>query len=476
MLKKDVGHVPRLGSNPGEERICTSTDPETDSNRMQGCLVTTESARPVPEPMEAQETKLLGGVTVEDPVSSAMRSRTRFRVLALISTGTMINYLDRAALGVAAPSMASQLHISPAMMGIVFSAFSWTYVASQFPGGWLLDRIGARLTYFLAVSFWSLFTIGQGFARGVGSLLACLFGLGVSEAPCFPTNSRVVAIWFPEHERAQATAVYTVGEYLGLACFGPVLFWISFHFGWRSLFYSVGTLGIIFSALWWVLYCEPDAACGKKPVQIKRINWAHVRQLLRKRQVLGACIGQFGGTSTLVFFLTWFPTYLARERHIGGVRAGFSAMAPFLAAACGVLLAGWVSDTLLKRTGSRSLARKLPIIFGLFGASTIMLANFVSSSVAVILILSFAFFCQGMVGLGWAVISDMAPKELIGITGGVFNLAANLGGVITPIVIGAIIGATGSFFYALAYVGAVALLGALAYVFLLGEVKRIVLV
>jgi ACS family D-galactonate transporter-like MFS transporter len=92
-----------------------------------------------------------------------------------------------------------------------------------------------------------------------------------------------------------------------------------------------------------------------------------------------------------------------------------------------------------------------------------------------IAILSFAFFCQGMTGLGWAVISDVAPKELMGITGGIFNFASNLAGIITPIVVGAIIGATGSFFYALAYVGAAALLGALSYVFLLGDVKRIVL-
>ena len=104
------------------------------------------------------------------PASAAMLSRTRFRVLALISAGTMINYLDRTVLGVAAPHMATDLHISPAVMGIVFSAFSWSYAAAQIPGGWLLDRIGTRLTYFLAVTFWSLFTLVQGFANGIASL------------------------------------------------------------------------------------------------------------------------------------------------------------------------------------------------------------------------------------------------------------------------------------------------------------------
>jgi MFS transporter, ACS family, D-galactonate transporter len=409
-------------------------------------------------------------------MKSAMQSRTRFRVLALISVGTMINYLDRTVLGVAAPGLQSDLHISPAMMGIVFSAFSWSYAAAQIPGGWLLDRIGTRLTYFLSVAFWSMFTLLQGFAGGIGSLLGFRLGLGVSEAPCFPTNSRVVVTWFRDQERAQATAVYTVGEYLGLACFGPLLFWLTHRFGWRSPFLLVGTVGLLFAGVWWMLYRDPEAADpAAQPLRAKPIHWAQVRQLLGYRQVWGASIGQFGGNSTLVFFLTWFPSYLAKERHMDWTRAGFFAILPFLAAACGVLLGGWGSDMLLKRTGSRNLARKLPVVGGLFGASTIILANFVNGDALVIAILSFAFFCQGMTGLGWTVISDIAPKELVGLTGGIFSFAANLAGVITPIVVGAIIGATGSFYYALAYVGAAALLGAFSYVFLLGDIERIVL-
>ena len=223
--------------------------------------------------------------------------------------------------------------------------------------------------------------------------------------------------WFPEHERAQATAVYTVGEYLGLACFGPVLFWISRRFGWRSLFCVVGAAGIVFAGIWWTLYREPEAA-GRRRRAGRRTNaLEQVRRLLGYRQVWGASIGQFGGNSTLVFFLTWFPTYLARERHMDWIRAGFFRYChswPRLAAFC------WADGdpTVAQRTGSRNLARKLPIIAGLFGASTIILANYVSGDSLVIAILSFAFFCQGMTGLGWTVISDIAPIEMVGLTGG----------------------------------------------------------
>ncbi|HWH48618.1 MAG TPA: MFS transporter [Burkholderiales bacterium] len=421
---------------------------------------------------------------------SARPTRTRFVVLALLAVGTMINYLDRTVLGIAAPSIAREFGLSAAIMGLVFSAFSWTYAAAQIPGGIFLDRFGSRLTYFLSVSVWSLFTLLHGFANGLYSLLTFRFGLGLSESPCFPTNSRVVATWFPQQERARATGVYTVGEYLGLACFAPLLFWILGTFGWRAVFIVVGGAGIGFAFVWWMMYREPHESTAVNAAELAhiaaggglgsaggreatRFSWARVRALLRFRQMWGACLGQFGGNSTLVFFLTWFPTYLATERHMGWIKIGFFAVMPFVAAAVGVMFGGWVSDALLKRTGSANIARKLPIIAGLLGASTIITANYVDSDVAVIAILSVAFFAQGMTGLGWALISDIAPKNLMGLTGGIFNFAANLAGIITPLVIGFIVSATGSFFYALAYVGAVALIGALSYIFILGDVKRL---
>jgi MFS family permease len=150
-------------------------------------------------------------------------TKVRFLILALITLGTMINYLDRTVISVAAPSMSKELGLNAAVMGLVFSAFSWTYAAAQIPGGIFLDRVGARITYFLSVTVWSVFTALQGFASGLTSLLAARMGLGVAEAPCFPANSRVLAVWFPQAERARANSVYSVGQYFGLSFLSPVL-------------------------------------------------------------------------------------------------------------------------------------------------------------------------------------------------------------------------------------------------------------
>ncbi|MFM0193742.1 MFS transporter [Paraburkholderia strydomiana] len=432
--------------------------------------------------------------------STARRSKARYQILGLLAVGTMINYLDRTVLGIAAPQLTKELGINAAMMGLLFSVFSWSYVASQIPGGLFLDRFGSKLTYFLSMTFWSLCTLAQGLVHGIAGLFVFRLGLGVSEAPCFPTNSRVVATWFPQSERAMATGTYTVGEYIGLAFFSPFLFMLMGAFGWRSLFYVVGGVGIVFGVIWWLMYREPrdhpsanqaeldyieaggglthrhkDSGAAAAPAK-SGFEWRTIGRLLKHRQLTGICLGQFAGNSTLVFFLTWFPTYLATERHMGWLKIGFFAIMPFIAASIGVMFGGLFSDWLLRRGKSANVARKLPIIAGLLLASTIILANYVESNVAVIAILSVAFFAQGMAALGWTLVSDIAPEGLLGVTGGIFNFAANLAGIVTPLVVGFIVAATGSFVGALVFIGVIALIGALSYIFIVGDIKRIVLV
>ena len=417
-------------------------------------------------------------------------TRARLGILALISFATLLNYLDRAVMGVAAPSMVQELEISPEVMGLLFSAFSWTYAAAQIPGGMLLDRLGTRITYAGSLMLWSIATLLHGLVGNVAMLFGVRLALGVAEAPCFPCNSRILSTWFPQNERARANSVYAVGQYAGLAFFSPVLFFIVGAYGWRALFIIAGGIGIAFALAMHAAYRDPQHSKRANAAEIALIragggladpnaavvesfSWTRVRQLLSQRQILGASIGQFCGNSTLVFFLTWFPTYLATERGMDWLSSGIFAVLPYVAASVGVLLGGYLSDRLLRQTGSASIARKLPIVAGLLLASTIIAANFVDENVIVIAVMSVAFFGQGMVNLGWTLISDVAPKQLIGLTGGVFNLCANLAGIITPVVIGIIVGQTGSFYGALAFIGVLALIGAASYIFVVGEVKRL---
>jgi len=419
---------------------------------------------------------------------TAKATRTRLVILALIAVGTMINYLDRTVISVAAPFMARDLGLDSAVLGIAFSAFSWTYAAAQIPGGMLLDRLGVRLTYFLSLTCWSMCTALQGLASGVTTLIATRLALGVAEAPAFPCNSRVLSTWFPQQERARATSTYAIGQYFGLAFLSPVLFWISSTLGWRALFLLVGGLGIAFGFVWLAIYRDPTsslrvnraeldhiAAGGglgdrAKPLHFSRKN---LQFLLTRRQIVGASVGQFASNCTLVFFLTWFPSYLAAERHMAWIKVGFFAILPFVAATVGVIAGGVASDLLLRRTGSANIARKLPIVCGLTLTASIVAANFLESDFLVIAVMSLAFFGQGMCNLGWTLITDVAPKELMGLTSGLFNLCANLAGIVTPLVIGLVVSVTGSFVWALGFIAVVAVIGALSYILVLGDVRRL---
>ena len=420
--------------------------------------------------------------------STTRPTSVRFIILALLSGAVMVNYLDRAIMGVAGPFIQHDFHMSPAAMGLLFSAFGWTYFAAQIPSGIALDRFGARFIYLIAIAGWSASTLLHAFVRGVASLTGFRLMLGLFEAPCFPANSSIVGCWFPRRERGMAIGVFTAAEYVALGFMSPLLFWIVSAFSWRTLFFVSGGAGLCFTAIWALAYRDPDHSRGVNAAEKALIrdgggrassgggrpfNWALMGQLLRQRQIVGLCLGQFAVYSTFVFFLTWFPTYLASERHMGWIKAGVFAALPYLAGFFGILFAGVLSDLLLRRGASLNLARKLPVIAGLLLASTIVLANWVDNNAAVVAILSVAFFAQAMSSSGWAVLSEVAPEGALGLVGGLFSAAANLASIVVPIVIGFIVQATGSFVWALAFVGAVAAFGAFAWIFLIGDLKRI---
>jgi ACS family D-galactonate transporter-like MFS transporter len=373
------------------------------------------------------------------------------------------------------------------MMGLVFSAFSWTYAASQIPGGIFLDRFGSRLTYAFSLIIWSLFTFFIGTVSNLWTLISLRLGLGVAEAPCFPANTRVVSAWFPQRERARATGIYSVGEYVGLAFLSPVLFWVTESFGWRSLFFLLGAVGVLFGIAWWLLYRDPHnsrrvnraeldyiaSGANQGAVEPVGFSWQLLRRLVGSRRIVGASVGQFAGNCTLVFFVTWFPTYLSVERHMSFMKAGFYASLPFIAGAVGVTIAGLVSDQILHRTGSPNMARKAPMIVGFLFIGSISLDNYVTSDKIAIAIMAAAFFGQGLVGTGWTVITDIAPRRAGGLAAGVFNFATNLAGIVTPFVIGMIVKTTGSFAGALLFVAAMAVLGVCSYLFIIDDIAEV---
>lgn len=419
-------------------------------------------------------------------------TRRRYLTLLMIFITVVICYVDRANLAVASAHIQKEFGISKTQMGYIFSAFAWTYTASQIPGGWFLDRVGSRITYFTAILGWSIATLLQGFAGGLASLIGLRAVTGMFEAPAFPTNNRIVTSWFPEKERASAVGFYTSGQFVGLAFLTPFLIWVQEVLSWHWVFLITGGIGIIWSLVWFFVYQSPRKSKGinaaeleyiragggmvdgdalvekKNRVPLTKADW----KLVFNRKLVGVYFGQFAVASMLWFFLTWFPNYLTQEKHISALTAGFMTTVPFLAAFCGVLLSGLVADKLVRKGKSIGFSRKLPIICGLLLSTCIMGANYTDDPMWIMILMALAFFGNGFASITWSLVSSLAPVRLIGLTGGVFNLAGGLGGITVPLVVGYLAQYYG-FAPSLIYISVVALLGALSYIFLVGEIKRV---
>ncbi|WP_414058473.1 MFS transporter [Rouxiella chamberiensis] len=426
-------------------------------------------------------------------------SRVRIRVLLMLFVVTAINYMDRANLAVAGSHIQGEFYLSATQLGLLFSMFTWFYAMSQIPVGYLLDRLGSRWLYGSAIVLWSLFTLLMGlashhfFTTATASfmmLLVCRALIGVAEAPSFPSNTKIIATWFPDHERARATATYSSAQYIGLALLTPLLSFIVSEWGWEMSFYLSGLVGIVFGIYWLIVYRDPQHSHKVNPAELdlirrgggygsvnqqnsgSRVNWKSVKYILRQRTTWGLFIAQFAASSTLYFFLTWFIVYLEKGLHLSIDKAGMGAMFPYLMAMAGVLCGGTLSDFLLKRGRSRTFARKLPVMAGMLLTCSIALVNyFQDSPVIAIGILSIAFFANAFSNLGWVVCSDVIPRHLIGTVGGFLNIFGNLSGIVSPIIIGVILQRTHNFQYAMWYIAAVALMGFLAYLLLVGKIE-----
>ena len=422
------------------------------------------------------------------------KTNIRYFMLAMLFIVTTFNYVDRATLSIAASSMSKELKFDTVTMGMAFSAFGWSYTAMQIPGGWALDKYGARIVYGSGLFLWSLFTVLQGSVGFfTGSAFALLFGLrflmGIAEAPAFPANARITAMWFPTNERGFASAIFNSAQYFALAVFTPLMAWTLQAFGWHYIFYWTGGVGIIIATLWFKVIRDPKNHKGVNQAELdyieaggglanlgdkkNPIKWSYVRALISNRQMIGIYFGQFSLNTITWFFLTWFPTYLITAKHMSILKVGIVASIPAIAGFIGGVLGGYWSDWLLRRGHSLTVARKTPIIIGLFFSSSIILANYVDSIILVVAVMSLAFFSKGLGALGWCVVGDTSPKEMVGVSGGIFNMIGNLASIVTPIVIGYILKTTQSFNGALIFVGVMGLLGAMSYLFIVGDIHRV---
>jgi ACS family D-galactonate transporter-like MFS transporter len=413
-----------------------------------------------------------------DRSSTRQRSHLRWSIVTLSALGLTIAYLDRSALSVALPFMTREFEISPAVQGVVLSSFFWSYAVFQVPSGWLLDRVGPRVVYPVAVGWWSIWTALTAFAGGVASLIVFRIGLGIGEAPVQPANIKVVSKWFPRSERAFASSLFDMGQQIGVALSVPVVTVLAVTAGWRAVFVVIGAVGLLWIVGWLRLYRSPEHHPRVSAAELAHIRsdqaemieppgeargWMH---LLRNGQVWALTSGYVFRSLAGAFFLTWYPSYLLDDRGFSEADFGMVGAIPAIIGIGSTILGGIVSDRMLASGISTNMARKAPIIAGLVLSACIAFTPFVESNVVVMILLTVSSAAHSFAGA--AILSlpaEVAPSpDVVGSIAGFQNFGSQVGNIVSPIAIGLFLTFSGgSYVGPLVFAGISCIISALIY-------------
>lgn len=415
-----------------------------------------------------------------------LRRNIRWQLPPVLLLGAMIAWIDRSNLGVAAPFLQDDLDISPSTMGVVLGSYAFVLIFMHPLSAWLVDKIGdPRLLYFGSAIAWFVFTSATALARGAVSLFTLRFLLAVGEAPQASCALKATSQWFPRKERALAIGTYEVGSEFGGAIAVPLVTALIAGVGWRGSFAVTGLMGLVFAFFWLSFYRTPRKRSKVTEAELRHIEdgGAHATDkraravrwldLFRYRTVWGLIIVMFCRTSTIFFFITWYPTYLVEERGFSLLELGLYGAIPGLVAIVGDLLGGWFSDFLMRRGTSPTLARKAPIVGGLLVGTAIAPAAFASSSVTALALLSVASagvaFCTGAL---YSLPLEVAPAPGNAVSlSGLMRAGGLVGGAVVPILIGFVYEAAGTFVVPLVLIGSILAVGVIVLLAVVGPAE-----
>jgi ACS family glucarate transporter-like MFS transporter len=404
----------------------------------------------------------------ESEAPTLMYSRQRWWLLVLLFTVMLIGYAHRGALSVAVPFLSADLELSKASIGLLGSAFFWTYSFMQMPAGWLVDRFGVRRAYSLGFIFWSLASTLTGLATGFASLLGFRIALGTGQAILFPAAARASVNWFQERERGKVTGIYLTGVRIGQALISAFGAWFLARYSWKSFFIITGLVSLIW-LLPWLRFLgkwekNADSIAGVKAPVSTNPSFLKSLLLLKDRSVLGIFLGFFAYDYAWYVFITWLPGYLVLERQFTPAEMGFYSSVPFLLMSISILLSGTLSDWLVKRGLNEENVRKVFITIGLAVGCFIVPAGIVEDKITAVWLLTISLCGLGIASPNtWTLTQAVCAKKIVGTVSGIQNFGGNLGGALAPALTGFIAHATNSFALAFALTGVVLVAGMLAY-------------
>jgi MFS family permease len=385
--------------------------------------------------------------------------------MSLLVISVFITYVDRGNLSIAAPLLKSELGISASQLGILFSSFFWTYTACLFICGWFVDRMDVSRVLGTGFLLWSLATAGTGLVHGFATLLVIRMVLGVGESVAFPCYSKILARHVPEHYRGVANGAIIAGMKLGPAAgtLGAGILMTSY--GWRPVFIGIGLVSLFWLPAWmkWRPHSEVAQPFSGSEVAITDI--------LRQRKFWATAAGGFCVAYPLYFTITWLPFYLVHEQHLSMPDMVHKAALYYVLDAAAALVTGWVTDCWIRRGFGIGVVRKSAMALGWTTAAIGFLGcSYAGPHSYLAWLIVVAVGCGTGNACFWSFVQTLAGPKAVGRWCGLKNGFSNLAGVICPALTGFIVDWTGHFHIAILITAGICLLGAMVWVFAIGEV------
>ncbi len=413
----------------------------------------------------------------------------RWRIGGVLALGVLINYFDRIALPVAVPQLQHDMALDAGQIGILLSAFAWSYGGLQIPVGLMLDRFGVKGIGRLSAGLWGIASLITAAAPGYWSLFVGRFLLGIAEAPSFPASSKATGYWFPRRERGLATAIFDGSQKLGNVIGVPVVAFAIFGFGWRAGFVVTAVLSFLYFAVFWIFYRDPSDDKALSPTELEYIrdgggnaegradasSGRMLAYLLRSRKVWGLTIGFAAYGYSMNLFTSWLPAYLVQTMHMNIIRSATFTMFPWsFATATDLLIGGWAIDHFIKRGHDETVVRKTILVCGMLMGLTVFGAVFTTDPFWALFWITISLGgLAASAPAGWSIPSLIAPRGGNGAVGGIMNFLNSIIGIVAPIVTGFIVLETGSFSSAFVVAGVVLAVGIVSYVFVLGRIEPV---